>query len=247
LPWDFPDESLEARVTLDWHEHRKILKLSFPVDVANPRPTYEIPYGYKVRKAAGDEDPGQRWIDLSGDRAGREYGLAVINDAKYGYSVQDNDMRISIVRGAVYAHHNPRKLEPNGEYLWQDQGEQTFRILLLPHAGAWQDAGIVRRAEELTAPVPVLYQGIHSGTRPPSASFLSVDVSNVVVSVVKKSEDGDDLIVRCYEAAGRSVRATLDLGLVNRRWTGTFRALEIKTLRVPRNGGEIREVNVLEQ
>ena len=66
--------SLEARVALDWHEHLKILKFSFPVDVENPRPTYEVAYGYQVRKAEGDEDPGQRWIDLSGDRAGSRMG-----------------------------------------------------------------------------------------------------------------------------------------------------------------------------
>jgi alpha-mannosidase len=239
--------TLEARVTLDWHEHLKMLKFSFPVDVQNPRPTYEIAYGCKVRQANGNEDPGQRWIDLSGDRAGKEYGLAVINDAKYGYSVQDNDMRISIARSAVFAQHDPRKLEPNGEYIWQDQGEQTFRMLLAPHSGAWQDAGIVRLAEELTAPVPVVYQAIHLGNRPLSASFLSVDAPDVVVSVVKKGEDGDDLIIRCYETAGRPTKASLELGLVKRRWTGNFHPLEIKTLRVPVAGGEIREVNVLEQ
>jgi len=239
--------TLEARVALDWREHLKILKFSFPVDVEDPRPTYEIAYGYKVRKAEGEEDPGQRWIDLSGQRAGGEYGLAVINDAKYGYSVQDNDMRISIARSAVFAQHDPRKLDPHGEYIWQDQGEQTFRMLLAPHSGAWQDASIVRWAEEFTAPVPIVYQGIHPGTRPLSASFLSVDAPDVVVSVVKKAEDGDDLIIRCYETAGRPAKAALDLGLVKRRWTGNFRPLEIKTLRVPRAGGEIREVNLVEQ
>ena len=239
--------TLEARVALDWHEHLKILKFSFPVDVQNPRPTYEIAYGYEVRKAEGEEDPGQRWIDLSGRGAQGEYGLAVINDAKYGYSVQDSDMRISIVRGAVYAQHQPRQLEPNGEYIWQDQGRQTFRMLLVPHSGAWQDAGIVRLAEEFTAPIPVIYQGIHPGGRPLSASFLSVDAPNVVVSAVKKAEDGDDLIIRCYETAGRPTKASLELGLVNRRWTGDFHPLEIKTLRVPLPGGEIREVNLLEQ
>jgi len=238
--------TLEARVALDWHEHLKILKLSFPVDVQEPRPTYEIAYGYKVRKAEGDEDPGQRWIDLSGRGAKGEYGLAVINDAKYGYSVQDNDMRISIARGAVFAQHQPRKLEPNGEYIWQDQGEQTFRLLLAPHSGAWQGANIVRLAEEFTAPVPVIYQGIHAGSRPLAASFLSVDAPNVVFSAVKKAEEGDDLIIRCYESAGRPTKASLELGLVNRRWTGSFRPLEIKTLRVPLAGGEIREVNLLE-
>jgi alpha-mannosidase len=239
--------TLEARVVLDWHEHLKILKFSFPVDVQEPRPTYEIAYGYKVRKAEGDEDPGQRWIDLSGRGAKGEYGLAVINDAKYGYSVQDNDMRISIVRGAVFAQHQPYKLDPKGEYIWQDQGEQTFRMLLAPHSGSWQEANIVRLAEEFTAPLPIIYQGIHPGNRPLAASFLSVDVPDVVVSAVKKAEEGDDLIIRCYETAGRPAKASMELGLVNRRWTGSFRPLEIKTLRVPLAGGEIREVNLLEQ
>ena len=239
--------TLEARVALDWHEHAKILKYSFPVDVQAPRPTYEIAYGYKEREAKGEEDPGQRWIDLAGSRGGKTYGLAVINDAKYGYSVRDNDLRISIVRSPVYAQHYPYKLKPGGEYVWQDQGEQTFRMLLVPHSGTWQDTGVVRLAEEFTAPVPVIFQGIHPGSRPISASFLSVDVPNVVVSVVKRAEDGDDLIVRCYETAGRPVKASLNLGLVNRRWTGDFRPLEIKTLRVPLAGGEIREVNLLEQ
>ena len=238
--------TLEARVALDWHEHLKILKFSFPVDVQNPQPTYEIADGYKVRKAQGDEDPGQRWIDVSGERGSAKYGLAVINDAKYGYSVNGGDLRISIVRSPVYAQFE-RELKPDGEYLWQDQGRQIFRMLLVPHAAGWREAGIVRMAEEFTSPVPVLYQGIHPGSRPGSASFLSVDVPNVVVSAVKKSEDGDDIIVRCYETEGRAATATLNLGIVNRRWTGTFRPLEIKTLRVPRAGGVIHEVNALEQ
>jgi alpha-mannosidase len=240
--------ALEARVSLDWREHLKILKFSFPVDVQNPVPTYEIAYGFKARQANGDEDPGQRWIDLSGGRNGKEYGLTVLNDAKYGYSVQDNDMRVSIVRGAVYAQHKPYPLQPNGEYIWQDQGIQTFRMVLAPHPGTWQDAGVVHMAEELTAPVPVIFQGIHKGTRPEAASFLSVDVPNVVVSDVKQAEDGDDLIIRCYETAGRATRATLDLGLVHRHWTALFHPMEIKTLRVPLTAaGKIRELNALEQ
>ena len=240
--------SLDANVSLDWHERQKILKFSFPVDVENPVPTYEIAYGFKVRQANGHEDPGQRWVDVSGARNGKTYGLTVLNDAKYGYSVQDNDLRISIVRGAAYAQHQPRRIEPNGEYIWQDQGIQTFRMELVPHSGTWQDAAAVRRAEELTSPLTVIYQGIHRGTRPQAISFLSVDVPNIVVSTVKQAEDGNDLIVRCYETAGHATKATLDLGLVHRRWTGQFHPLEIKTLRVPLAAeGKIREVNALEE
>jgi len=240
-------KTLEARVALDWHEHLKIMKFSFPVNVERPRPTYEIAYGYKVREANGNEDPGQRWIDISGERKGGNYGLTVINDAKYGYSVQENDMRISIVRSPVFAQFE-RELKPDGEYHWQDQGPQDFRMLLAPHSGTWQDAGIVRTAEEFTAPLPVLYQGIHQGTRVLAASFLSVDVPDVVVPDIKQAEDGNDLIVRCYETAGHATKATLKLGMVHRLWTGNFHPLEIKTLRVPLSAtGTIREVNALEQ
>jgi alpha-mannosidase len=78
--------------------------------------------------------------------------------------------------------------------------------------------------------------------------FLSIDSPNVVVSDVKQAEDGNDLIIRCYETAGRATRASLDLGLVHRHWTGEFQPLEIKTLRVPlTTAGRIREVNALEQ
>lgn len=239
--------TLEAQCTLDWHEHLRMLKLSFLVRVEEPRSTYETAFGHIERKTDGHENPGQRWIDLTGKRAGQEYGLAVINNAKYGYSVLNNDMRVSITRGAVYAQHRPAQLKPNGEYIWQDQGIQTFRMWLVPHVGSWQTAGIVRLAEELTAPVPVLYQGIHGGSKPQSGSFLSVDASNVVVSALKKAEEGDDLILRCYETDGRATTATLHLGFVQKRWMGNFRPLEIKSLRIPINGGEIREVNLLEK
>jgi alpha-mannosidase len=237
---------LEARVTLDWHEHLKMLKFSFPVEVDQPRATYEVAYGHIVRKTEGDEDPGQRWVDVSGRRGDNEYGLAVINDAKYGYSVDGSDLRVSIARGAPFAHHFPRKLDPHAEYIWQDQGIQTMRMLLVPHTGSWRDAGVVRLAEEWVTPVPVVYQGIHPGSRPLSASFLSVDVPNVVISVLKMAEEGEDLIIRCYETAGRETTASIDLPLVRRHWTGHFRPSEIKTLRVPAGGEEIREVSVLE-
>ena len=58
--------TLEARLVLDWHEQRKMLKLSFPVDVSDPKATWEIPYGHVSRAPEGDEEPGHRWIDLTG-------------------------------------------------------------------------------------------------------------------------------------------------------------------------------------
>jgi alpha-mannosidase len=239
--------NLEAKVTLDWHEHLKMLKFSFPVDVESPAATYETPYGYIVRATNGNEDPGQRWIDLSGQRNGSTYGLTVINDAKYGYNVPGNDMRISIARSAVYAHHNPRVLDMKAEHLWMDQGIQTFRMLLVPHEDTWKKSNIVRIAEEFIAPSVVIYQGIHGGLMPKSGSFITVDAQNIVISAIKLSENGEDIIIRCVETFGLTAEATLDLRFAGRKWTGNFRPFEIKTLRMNKNAGDIREVNLLEE
>ena len=239
--------NLEARVTVDWHEHLKMLKFSFPVDIESPVPTYEIPYGHIARAANGNEDPGQRWIDLSGQRDGNTIGLTVINDAKYGYSVLGNDMRISVVRSAVYAHHNPRVLDMKAEHLWMDQGIQTFRMLLVPHQGTWKKMNIPRIAEEFTASLIAVYQGIHGGSMPKSDSFLSVDVPNVVITALKLSETGDDIIIRCVETSALLTRATIDIRFAGRKWTGDFRPCEIKTLRINKAKGDIREVNLLEE
>jgi alpha-mannosidase len=239
--------NLEAKVTLDWHEHLKMLKFSFPVDVESPSATYETPYGHIVRDTNGDEDPGQRWIDLSGKRNGSIYGLSVINDAKYGYNVPGNDIRISIARSAVYAHHNPRVLDMKSEHLWMDQGIQTFRMLLVPHKDTWKESNITRIAEEFVAPSVLIYQGIHGGKMPKAGSFLAVDAQNVIISAIKKSENGDDIIIRCLETSGLQTSATVDFLFAHRKWTGNFRPCEIKTLRMNQNTSDIKEVNLLEE
>ncbi len=239
--------NVEVRATLDWHEHLKLLAFSFPVNVSTPDATYETAYGAIHRDNRGEEDPGQRWIDVSGQADGKPYGFTVINDAKYGYSVHGNDLRVSIARSAVYANHEPRQLLPGTDYTWMDQGEQTFRMLLVPHSGSWQQAGVVRAAEELVTETPIMYQGIHPGTRPGAASFLSVDASDIVVEAVKQSEDGEDLIVRSYETDGHASHATLQFPALRKSWSGDYHPHEIKTLRINPHTGTMKEVDALER
>jgi alpha-mannosidase len=239
--------NVEARVTLDWHERLKMIKFSFPVDIENPSATYETPYGNIVRETNGNEDPGQRWIDLAGNKTGAKYGLTVLNDAKYGYSVHNNDMRLSVVRSSPFAHHVPKVLDPEAEHIWMDQGIQTFRMLLVPHAGTWQEASIPRIAEEFISQSLVIYQGIHRGTRPKSGYFLSVDSPELIVPAVKQSEKGDDLIIRVVETSGKQVSASVSLTFVNKSWKGDFKPYEIKTLRYIKKTGDIKVVNLLEE
>jgi alpha-mannosidase len=238
---------VDLRVTLDWHEHLKMLKFSFPVDLDQPHATYETAYGAQEREPNGDEDPGQRWIDISGMQKGQPFGLAILNDAKYGYSIHGSDMRVSIARAAVYANHQPRELKPGVDYAWMDQGVQTFQMELIPHTDPWQQSGVVRTAEELITETPIVYQGIHPGTRQQSGSFLSVDAPDVVVEAVKQAENGRDIIVRSYETAGHETTATLKLDFAGTKWSGKYHPFEIKTLRVNKDTHQVREVNALEE
>ncbi|UWZ86816.1 alpha-mannosidase [Occallatibacter riparius] len=238
---------LEARVSLDWHEHQKMLKFAFPVNVDEPKATYEIAYGAMQRDTKGDENPGQRWVDVSGAAGGQACGLGVVNDAKYGYSVDGSELRVSIARSAVFAHHEPRTLQAGVDYQWMDQGVQNFRMLLVPHAGTWQDADLTRTAEKLVTEIPIIYQGIHPGTRPESDGFMNVDADDIVISAVKQAEVGADTILRAYETQGRAAHAHIDLRFAHTSWTGDFRPFEIKTLRVNEKTGKVTEVNALEE
>jgi alpha-mannosidase len=234
---------VDINVVLDWHERLELLKLRYPTTIAEPRATMETPYGHLEREPNGHEEPGQTWVDVSGD--GR--GLAVLNDAKAGYDVRGGDIGISAVRSPVWAWHDPRELEPEGDFEYMDQGRQRFRIRLVPHAGDWRDAGVVRLAAELNQPPFALLESYHDGPLAPQASYMDDGGGDVVATVLKRAEDGDAFIVRAYETSGRARRAVIELPVLGRTIDAEFGANEIKTFRIPRDAAEpVAETDLLE-
>jgi alpha-mannosidase len=240
------DRHVEVRVTLDWHERQKLLKLRFPTAIADARATFEIPYGHLLRPANGSEEAAQSWVDVSGERG----GLAVLNDGKYGHDVRGSDtgadIGITAARSPVYAWHEPKELDPDELYSYQDQGRQEFTLRLVPHAGDWRDAGVVRLAAELNQPPFPLLESYHDGDLPQSRSFMSVTGASVVPTVLKLAEDGDDaMVVRAYETTGRPAEATIEV--LGRTVTASFGPAEVKTFRVPRDpAAPVTEVDLIE-
>jgi alpha-mannosidase len=231
---------VDVRVALDWHEPLKLLKLRYPTSVSTERATFEVPYGHIERPAGGDEEPGQAWVDVSAE--GR--GLAVINDAKYGYDVRRGDIGVSAVRSPVWAWHDPRELEQEGDFEYMDQGRQTFLVRFVPHAGDWREAGVVRLAAELNQPPFALIETFHEGALPQRASYAQDGGGSVVLTVVKRAEEGDAFVIRAYESTGRATRARLHV--LDSAFDADFGPHEIKTFRVPRDGGEVVETDLIE-
>ena len=241
---------IEVRAMVDWNERFQLLKLQFPLNLNFMRATYEIPYGHIQRPVNGEEEPGQSWLDVSGVVRNSEelYGLSLLNDSKYSFDVNNKILGMTVLRSPIYAHHDPFVPDPEGQYTFIDQGVQHFSYVLLPHPGSWETAGTVRRAAELNQPPTAIIETYHpQGKLPQVASYLAVDQDNIVVSAVKRAEDSDDLIIRCYETAGVGTAATLRLPPWDRVIETAFGPCEIKTLRVPKDPAQpVVETNLLE-
>jgi alpha-mannosidase len=235
---DQDSDASDVRVTIDWREQLKTLKLCFPFAVQKAEATHEIPYGHLVRGQNREEVPSHAWVDISGPGG----GVAVLNDGKYSFAVDGSTkgepvLALTAVRSPAYAWHDPRRLDEDGGYEYLDQGIQRFTYRLQPHGGDWRRAAVVRRAAELNQPVTALIECFHDGPLPTTQSYLSVrgpGADTVIVSVLKRGEDGNGVVVlRGYETSGREASVRIDLPFLGRSFETTFRPHEVKTLQLP--------------
>ncbi|MHB8301677.1 MAG: alpha-mannosidase [Acidobacteriaceae bacterium] len=188
---------------VDWHETHILLKAAFPLAASGPKATFEIPYGTIERpttrnnsvEKAKFEVPAQRWADL-GDG---QHGFSLINDAKYGYDVKGNVLRLSLLRSPVWP-------DPNA-----DRGPQHFRYSLYPHAGTWRQADTVLHGYAFNYKLHAMQTEAHAGELPATHSFVTVTPNNLVLTAMKKSEDGESLILRFYEWAGQKTNAEISV------------------------------------
>ena len=192
---------VDVVMDIDWHERHKLLKAGFPLAATSPHATYEIPYGSIERPTTRNnsvedakfEVPALRWADL-GDE---QNGFSLINESKYGYDANGNLLRLSLLRSPTW---------PDPE---ADQGHQHFSYALYPHSGTWKQALTVRQGYDFNYHLSAMQVSPHTGKLPGSFSFLKADPDNVVVTAMKKTEDGDGLLVRFDEWAGKQGNVTL--------------------------------------
>ena len=202
---------LHFRMTVDWHDHDKILKVVFPTVVDSGKAVFEQPYGYIERAADGNEWPAQNWVDLSDDN----FGIALLNNGKYGFDVNNNVMRMSVVRGA-------RDMDPR-----MDEGIHTFDYALYSHKGDFREGNVTQQALELNQPLIAIQENFHVGTLPAwgrlqltdgplsdKKSFFSINSDHVLISAIKVQQ-GDwspaNVVLRVYETEGRDDEVTINL------------------------------------
>ena len=188
---------IDFETYVDWHEHQHLLKVHFPVDVHTDEATFEIQFGNVKRKVhqntswdvARFESCGQKWMDLSEGH----YGVSLLNDCKYGHSVKDGCIALTLIKSGI---------EPNPT---TDQEEHYFTYALWPHAGDWRQGGTVQEAYRLNQPA-IATMGGRAGE---CFSLVETSHPNVMLETIKRAEDGDGYIVRLYETDNARTNAVL--------------------------------------
>jgi alpha-mannosidase len=186
---------------VDWHEDHKFLKVEFPLNLHADYATYEIQFGHLRRPThfnnswdmARFEVCAQHWADFSEP----DFGVSLLNDSKYGYSVHDNVMRLSLLR-------SPKMPDPQA-----DMGTHSFRYALLPHADSPIEAGVIEEGYRFNSPL-LIYPSL---AELQSQSFFRVSGGSLVLDTVKKAEDSDAIILRIYEAHGKRGTCRLESSL----------------------------------
>ncbi len=190
---------IEFQTHVDWKEHQTLLKAHFPVAVHTDEATFDVQFGNLTRKVhtntswdvARFESCGQKWIDLSEGH----YGVSLLNDCKYGHSVKDSNMALTLIKSGI---------EPNPV---TDQEEHTFTYALYPHKETWRAAGTVAEAYKLNQPLLADVKAADSEKK--SACFAAAAASNVILETVKKAEHGNGIVLRMYESENAYTKTTL--------------------------------------
>ena len=188
---------IDFETYVDWHEDQQLLKVQFPLEIHADEATFDIQFGNVKRKVhrntswekARFESCGQRWADLSEGR----YGVSLLNDCKYGHSVEDGVLSLSLIKCGR---------EPNPQ---ADREEHFFTYSLYPHGGSWQQGGTQRQALFLNQPL----RAQRGAASQEAFSFVSTSCPHVTLETVKAAEDGDGVILRLYEH--ENARGPVDL------------------------------------
>jgi len=183
---------------IDWQDDHRFLKTSFDTNIHTDKATQEIQFGYLSRPTSRNtsiekamfEVTNHKYTDLSETR----YGISLLNDCKYGISVKDGSMRLSLHKGGTMPD------------FYGDRGVHYLSYGLLPHIGGFGAKQVIQPAYMFNTPI-VCENGALA-----RESFVTVSEDNLIIETVKPLEDEEHgYLLRVYEAEGARTIAKITL------------------------------------
>ncbi len=230
---------IDFKTHVDWNEQHRLLKVAFPTGIHADEGLNEMQFGYVKRPTHRSRPYDADRFEVCNHRytalCEENRGAAVLNDCKYGVSMLDDTISLTLLRASTSPIPH------------SDRGKHDFVYSYYVWDGPFMQSGVVQQGYELNVPVTV------AAGKAPAASLMQVDVSNIIIETVKAAEDGSgDIILRLYESVNTATDATLNLHIpasrvflcdmlenqqeeapiTEGRVALRFRGFEIKTVRI---------------
>lgn len=188
---------LDFHTSIRWNERHKLLKVAFPTVLKSDFASFDVQYG-TIRRTTHDntswdmaqfEVCGHKFADLSES----DYGVALLNDCKYGYRAKGSTLELSLLR-------SPTEPDPDADW-----GDHEFIYSFYPHANNLNESDVREQAAVLNMPPLVIRDRVPLEKTLP----FSVTGNGISIEVIKKAEKEDCLVFRLVETKGETSKATL--------------------------------------
>jgi alpha-mannosidase len=190
---------LDFNTSVDWKEKHKMLRVHFPTTITNEQATFDIQYGHVKRNThkntswdkAKFEVVGHKYADLSNN----DYGVALMNDCKYGYSIFDNTIDLNLLRS------------PNNPDADADIGYHEFVYSFYPHNKDLIRSNVIEESTLLNHS-PIIFEGYKNLS---TSSTITYKGKGIEITAFKKSEYKNEIIIRTVETLGRNSEGNIYL------------------------------------
>ncbi len=235
---------IDVQVRVYWNEKDKMLKLSIPTTLEGGAWCTQVPAGVEALRQDGSEQVIGHWVMASsGDEA-----LSITNDSIHGIDCHQGELRLSLLRSAVYCGHPimERPIAPQDRFLTRiDQGERVFSFRI--DAGKTED---LRNRAEMIAAVsgqkPMALSFFPAGIGKPLPDGISLSDPSVQMMACGKSRNKGEWMIRLYNPTAEEKTASMCIPALGINHAEVrLGCFEIKTLVCKENGGII-ETDLLE-
>lgn len=190
---------VKFQTKVDWQETHKMLRAEFYPSVFGDEVACDIQFG-NLKRSTNDKTSiekaqfeicAHKWIDVT-DNQGK-YGIALLNDCKYGHRVKEGLISLNLLRSPMYPAKDA------------DKGEQSFCYEIYPHEGGFVSASIAEKGYAFNNPLIVADKAF--------GQFIASSNPHIVIETVKMAENGENaVIIRAYEDTGANARCTITTG-----------------------------------
>ena len=195
---------IDFQTVIDWDIPHVLLKVLFPLNINASKAICDIQFGFSERAthkntswdAAKFEFSAHKYVDMCEEN----FGVALMNDCKYGYGADGNELSLTLIKCATFPDFRA------------DRGRHVFTYSIFSHGGYADREDVILESYLLN--YPLFYAGVGGGkgNLPEEYSLISCDKNNVVLETVKQAENGKDTAVRLYECLNIQTEATISAG-----------------------------------